>query len=116
MNTMLLDRDLWDVCLDSNRNWAVASDPYSIAQDVASAVRTFIGECYYDTTIGVPWFADVYGQFPPLSLFKALVVQAALTVPEVVRAKCLVASYQNRVITGVVEILDLNGVALNVTF
>ena len=116
MDTLLLDRDLWDLCLDSNGNIAVAEEPYAIAQDVASAVKTFQGEVFYDTTIGVPYFGQVLDQFPPIALFKSLVEQAALTVPEVVKAQCLIASYQNRVITGVVKVIDTTGAALNVTF
>ena len=43
MNTLLLDTLRWDLCLDVHGNIAVASDPYSVAQDVASAIRTFSG-------------------------------------------------------------------------
>jgi hypothetical protein len=56
VKTLLLDRSLWDLTLDINGNIAMASEPYAIAQDVASACRTFLGECYYDTSQGVPYF------------------------------------------------------------
>ena len=41
MNTLLLDLTNWDLLVDASGNIAVASDPYSVAQDVASAVRVF---------------------------------------------------------------------------
>ena len=41
-------------------NIAVADEPYALAQDAASAIRTFIGECYYDTTKGLPYFEKVF--------------------------------------------------------
>ena len=47
--TLLLDRTTWDLCLDANGNIAMATGPYAIAQDVASAVRL-----WHDTTKGVP--------------------------------------------------------------
>jgi hypothetical protein len=48
VNTLLLDVSSWDLCLDAAGNIAMASNPYSIAQDAASAIRTFAG----DFTIG----------------------------------------------------------------
>jgi len=60
MDTLLLDLDNWDLTVDAAGNWAVASPPYAIAQDVASAIKTFqlqagpndpvLGECWYDNT------------------------------------------------------------------
>ncbi|AJJ19826.1 hypothetical protein [Yersinia intermedia] len=57
-NTLLLDRTAWDLVLDANGDIAMASLPYSIAQDVASAIKTFIGECWYDTSQGVPYVTN----------------------------------------------------------
>jgi hypothetical protein len=35
--------------LDAEGNIAVASEPYSLAQDAASAIKTFAGEVFWDT-------------------------------------------------------------------
>lgn len=102
--TLLLDRTAWDLVLDSAGNIALASDPYSVAQDVASAVRTFAGELWYDTTQGVPYWEQILGKRPALSLVKAAVVKAALTVPDVISARCLIASFKDRVLTGQVQV------------
>lgn len=102
-DTLLLDRTAWDLCLDSSGNIALAGEPYALAQDVASAVRLFLGELWYDTTKGVPYWQQILGKRPPLSLVKANVVKAALTVPNVIAARCLIASFKDRTITGQVQ-------------
>ena len=109
MQTILLDVSAWDLVIDVSDNIAMASDPYSMAQDAASAIKTFSGEAYYDTTLGVPFFADILAKFPPLSLMKAKFISAALTVPGVVGAQCFLRALQDRTITGQVQIEDING-------
>jgi hypothetical protein len=116
MKTLLLDRTAWDLVLDASGNIALADEPYSIAQDVASAVKTFIGECWYDTTIGIPYFQQVLGQWPPVSLIKSLIEQQALTVPDVVQARCLITGFANRSITGTIEVIDTTGQSQNISF
>lgn len=111
---MLLDRTLWDLCLDDKGNIALASDPYSIAQDVASACRLFVGECYYDTTRGVPYFQEILGQRPPISVLKAALLAAAMTVPEVENGVVYIASVTGRDVTGQVQVTTTSGVKLAV--
>lgn len=117
MNTLMLT-DAWDLTVDSNGNIAVATGAEAIAQDVASAISTFLGEVYYDTTLGVPWQAEVFGEAYSEPLVVALLEAAALTVPGVVSATATIASFnqQTRQITGTVEVIDTTGQALGVTF
>ncbi|MDR0458639.1 MAG: hypothetical protein LBH10_06415 [Burkholderiaceae bacterium] len=116
MNTLLLDRTQWDLVLDANGDMAMASNPYAIAQDVASACRLFLGELWYDNTSGVPYWQRILGLMPPLSLVKSALAAAALTVPQVVQARCLIASFTGRVVTGQVQVIDTTGASHNVTF
>jgi hypothetical protein len=109
MNTIYLDPTTWDLTLDASRNIALAGKPYALAQDAASAIRTFLGECWYDTALGVPYWTDILGQFPPLELAKAELVAAAMAVPGVVEAKCFISSAANRRLTGQVQITDVAG-------
>lgn len=109
MNTLLLTTDVWDLCLDAGGNIAMASNPYAIAQDAASAIRLFAGEQFYNTDAGVPYFTDILGQAPPLPLMKAEFVAAALTVPETVDAVCYVAGLAGRQLTGQVQVTDTSG-------
>jgi hypothetical protein len=107
--TLLLERSHGDLCLDSSGNIAVATAPYSLAQDVASAIKTFLGELYYDKTQGVAYWADVFGQMPPFSLIQQLMVNAALTVSGVISAQVIVTSFTDRTISGQVQFTDASG-------
>lgn len=110
MKTLLLDRSTWDLVLDASGNIALASDPYSVAQDVASACRTFLGECYYDTTLGVPYFQQVLGLNPPLSLVRAMYELAARAVPGCNNPVALIFfDHILRDYTGQVQFTDSNG-------
>lgn len=116
MNTLLLDTVAWDLCLDAFGNMAVASNPYSLAQDAASAIRMFQGEYWYDTTKGIPYKTRVLSKTPPIELVKALNVSAALTVPEVVAAQCYISGISNRTLAGQVQVTDSTGATATAGF
>ncbi len=116
MNTLILDRTTWDLILDARGNIAVATSPYAIAQDVASAVKTFLGECWYDTTKGIPYFQKVLGKFVPIAYYKSQIVKTALKVPEVAQARCIIVSVSNRQLSGQIQIIDTSGTVTNVQF
>ena len=107
MNTLLLDQTTWDLCL-SGGNIAVASDPYSVAQSVASACRTFLGEVYYDTTIGVPYFQNILGAICSISYIKAQLCSAAATVPGCNNPVCYITGINNRVMSAQIQFTDSN--------
>ncbi|MDE3023121.1 MAG: hypothetical protein KGI54_14945 [Pseudomonadota bacterium] len=115
-NTLLLDTQLWDLCKDASGNIAMASEPYAIAQDVASAIKLFLGELWYDTTKGIPYFENILGQQPNTGYIKAQIEKAALTVPNVTSARCLSLAFSNGVYTGVCQVIDVTGAANNVKF
>jgi hypothetical protein len=108
-NTLLLDQSAWDLVIDSAGNIAMAQPAYALAQDVASAVRTFLGEVWYDQTQGIPYFDNVLGKMPSLSLLKGYIEKAAMTVPGVVSAKCVINSFANRQISGQIIFVDEQG-------
>ena len=112
MDTLALDRTTWDLFLDTRGDIAVASNPYSLAQDAASAIRLFSGELYYDTTQGVPYFGQILGQMPPLEFMKAQFVGAALTTPEITAARCFISGINGRTLTGQVQTVSAAGVAV----
>lgn len=116
MTSLLLDQSDWDLVLDLSGNIAVASAPYAVAQDVASAVRVFAGELWYDTTQGIPYFGQVLGERPNLQFLKSQIEAAALKVPTVVQARCLFAKFSNRVLTGQIQVIDATGAINNVQF
>jgi len=115
-STLLVDPDTWDLVSDASGNIAVAGPPYALAQDVASAIKLFAGELWYQTNKGIPYFEEILGQAPPLSLLKQYFVDAALSVPGVDRGQCLISSTEKRIIQGSVEFIDEAGTENGVSF
>lgn len=104
--TLLLDDSTWDLTLDSSGNIALLDDPDSLAQDAASAIKTFLGECYWDTTVGVPYLTQVLGKSPPtIALLKSVFVDAALTVAGVASAQVFITSLSGRAVSGQVQVV-----------
>lgn len=117
MKTMLLDRTTWDIISDSFNNIAVAADPYSQAQDCASAQRTFLGECWYDESKGVPYFGNILGQPLAASFVRSRYIAAALTVPSVVAARVFFTGLSDaRILSGQTQITDQTGNSQTVSF
>jgi hypothetical protein len=114
--SMLLDTVAWDCVLDAQSNWAACTAPYSLAQDVATALRTFEGEVYYNTALGVPYFRTILGKDIPLGMIQLMLVEQALTVSGVVNATCNIILVANRKLTGQVIVTDQNGLSTNVSF
>lgn len=78
-HTLTLDAD-WDLQLDAAGNIMTSSGDYAVAQNVANAVRLFTDDAYYDANRGIPHFALTLGRKPAMSVFRAVVRQAALGV------------------------------------
>ncbi len=108
LNTALDDLGLpvWDLSIDASGNIAVQTGAAALAQDAASAIKTFLGECWWDTTIGVPWSTQILGKRPSLALLKQQLVDAALTVPNVASAVVYISGFSNRSVAGQVQVVD----------
>ena len=115
MDTLELSSS-WDLVLDSNGNLAIQMGPAAIAQDVASAVSVFLGEAYWDTTLGIPWISDVFNSNYNPQLITSLLEQTALTVPGVVSAKATIISFSQGRISGTIQVIDTTGIAQGVSF
>lgn len=108
-NLIIFSEDVydWDLTVDSGGNLAVTTGAYAIAQDVASAVRLFLGELWYDTAQGIPYLEQIFGQRPPLQFLKAKFVGAGMTVPEVASIVCfLTGPGFDRQVGGELQITD----------
>ncbi len=103
-DTLLLDVAAWDLVLDAAGNIAVATEPYSLAQDAASAIRTYAGECYWNAALGLPYLTEIFGQKPSLSQLKSLFVGAALTVEGVGAAQCFIVEASSRQVSGQIQV------------
>lgn len=115
-STLLLDQETWDLITDAAGSIAMATEPYSLVQDVASAIRLFFGELWYDQTQGIPYFENILGHRPTLAYVKIQIEKAALTVPTIILAKCTITTFDNRDIQGYVQITDANGIVQTIQF
>lgn len=107
--TLYLNPQTWDLDIDSAGNIAVAQAPYQLSQDACSAMRLMSGECWYDTTQGIPYLTEVLGYSPPLSLLKSMLEAAALTTPGVAKAQVFITGTTDHNVVGQVQITDSSG-------
>jgi hypothetical protein len=114
MDTLYLN-SAHDLCLDANGNIAVAANPYALAQDAACAINVFLGECFYDTKLGIDYFGKFLGKTPNIELLRAKMTAEALKVPEVSTAKVYFAAMNNRVISGQVQVTSTSGITTAAT-
>lgn len=109
MRTIFLNPSTWDLAKDAAGNIAVADDPYSMAQDAASAIKLVRGEQWYDTTIGIRYSA-ILSQRPNIQLMKTLFATTALTVlPAGSKAVVFLASIVERRVSGQVQVTPPGG-------
>lgn len=117
MTSILLDRTTWDLVLDANSNLAVCTEAYQILQDVATAIRTWYGEAWYDTYLGVPYDDGIFDGTTPLPILKSNAERVALTVTGVSQAQCLfVVPTKTREIRGAIAITLTSGETTSVNF
>lgn len=114
-NTFLLDPDTWDL-LEFNGNIAFVGEPYSLAQDAASEIQTFLGEVFYDTTQGVNYGNILFGPRFNINYIKAQLTTVAMLVPDVVSATVTIQSLTNRVLSGQVHVTNQAGQASAASF
>lgn len=114
--TLLLDTDEWDLVLDANGDIALAGEPYAISQDVASAIRTFKTDCWYDQRKGIPYWQQILGHYPPMALVRAAIVKEAMAEPKVAHVSVRRLGVDGRLLTGDVLVVDTDGRENGVTF
>lgn len=103
--------DRWDLAIDSSGNIAMAGEPYALAQDAASNIRTFAGECAYNTSLGIPYFQSILGKRPQLEFMRAKFKDAANQVPDVLSSQVFFSDFANRTVSGQVQVTGPKGVA-----
>ncbi len=116
-NTLLLNVEIWDLSLDAAGNIALATLPYAVAQDVASACRTWRGELWYDTTLGVD-FESLLWTTPGASAVQQAFNQQALTVSSVATAATTIMEFAGSTgaLTGQIAFTASTGSNLTVSF
>ncbi|MGP4254566.1 hypothetical protein [Escherichia coli] len=109
--SFLLDTESWDLSLDETGSIARTENPYAVAQDAACACSTFLGECWYDTSLGVPYYQRILGHWPGTQLINTKLASEAKKLPYVQSAFCTVTvANSDRTATGVMTITDTNNI------
>lgn len=103
-STLSLDPMAWDLTVDAHGNIATVSGIQQLAQDAASACRLFLGELWFDTSQGVPYWQQFLGVLPPQSLVTAKLTAAALGVPGVNKASITITTFTARTVRGYVTV------------
>lgn len=109
MKTLALNEDAWDLVLDSEGSIAAIDNTQSVLQDVASSVRVWLGECYYDTDKGVNYWQFFDGD-APISFFIDEATEQALNVHDVESCDIILAPPQaTRILQGKILITLTSG-------
>lgn len=114
MVSLALDSS-WNLFADSSGNLALVTGSAALAQDAATACRLWTNEYWYATNIGIP-YQNIIGKQPNFTALKAFWVAAALTVPGVVSAKAFIASFENREVTGQIQVTGADGTVSSANF
>lgn len=117
MHTLLLTDD-WDLTLDSAGDIATTTGAYSIAQNVANAVRLFTVDAWFNPERGIPHFAIDLARMPALSVFRSRVLAAARGVDGVADAAVTITGVNERnerLLTGEITIRTTTGETANVS-
>lgn len=113
----LLLTDQWDITLDDTGSMAITANPYAVAQDVACACSTFLGEAWYDTTLGIPYYERILGHWPGTQLINTKMTTEAKKLPYVQAAFCTTTvGKADRLASGVMTITDTNNVQTTIQF
>ena len=115
MKTLALDQTTWDLFLDANGNWGIASEPYQVAQDASTAMRTFLGEKIFATGEGVPYLEELLGKAAPLQLVQSLMDAEALRAPGSKSASTEIFESVDGKVSGGTKIITTTGDNLTVS-
>lgn len=115
MKSLLLAQNTWDLTCDASGNIAVCSDPYALAQNIATKCRLFLGELWFDTTQGIPYFQLILGKLPPAQVVRQLYIQAAESVTGIASANMFFSSFNKRILAGQIQAISDDGTPITVT-
>ncbi|PXW42180.1 hypothetical protein DET57_114172 [Klebsiella oxytoca] len=109
--SLLLDTDTWDLVVDELGNIATVDNPYACAQDVATACLAIRGECIYEKDTGVPYSELLNVPSSPFRIAASLQIEA-LRLPYITKAAATLANDKaTRKVSGVIAVVDSNGIA-----
>lgn len=101
------DRDLF---ISSNRVARCNSTAQTVAQRVATMLRTFVGEAYVNRSYGIDWFGDVLGSDAvSLNIVSSILRDKIGATPGVADVVSLDVKTEGRVLSGSFVIKTVTG-------
>ena len=114
MSSLLLDNN-WDITLDSLGNLAIADKNYSIAQDVANAVKLFTNDAYFDTQAGIPHFEISLKRNVSASVVRARIKETAENVNGVKNATVNIIEINNNILQAEIKLTLIDNTTAAIT-
>ena len=84
-----------DMYLTQQGDISMSTDLQAVLEECAQAARTLLGECIYDTTIGIPYQQVVWVGVPNISQLTAALRAAFLNVVGVTEVISIIAEQTN---------------------
>lgn len=114
-HTLLLGDD-WDIHTDISGNLSRTFEDYSIAQNVANAVRLFTNDAWFFPERGIPHFALELNRHPKLAVLKTRIKEAAIAIEGVKDCEVTLLDNEERVLSGILTLTLESGDTINVEF
>jgi hypothetical protein len=84
-----------------------------IASDVRARLQTRLGECFLDTSMGVPWFEKILGHKPSAGELRNIFREEILATPGIDSLSSLDVSVTNRVLRLTFKAMTATGATLD---
>lgn len=106
----------WDLSLDDSGNILVIDGPAAVAMDVACACQVFLGECYYDNTLGIPYQTNILGKAFSGAYLAQKLQQEAKKIVAVKEALAIVTTNRTtRQVTATIRVTTVDDEEIEVT-
>lgn len=112
--SLLLTND-WDITLNSAGNLAIADKNYSIAQDVANAVKLFTDDAFFDTRAGIPHFEITLKRNVSASVVRARIKETAENVNGVKNATVNIIELNNNILQAEIQLTLIDNTTAAIT-
>jgi len=108
MSSFQLDND-GDLLVTNNR-LTLTTGAEAVKQHLQSRLRTFLGEWFLDTSIGVPWFQEVLVKQPSFQVIQSVLKSIIVDTPGILELTFFEFDYDNsRELTLEIEALTSDG-------
>ena len=98
-----------DIYIGNDGNLAIAVGLPAVINACSNAAKTRLGECIYNTTLGLPDFETIWIGVPNIPQFEAALIQTLLSVPGVSQVQEVAAAIDKGVLSYTAVIITIYG-------